>query len=310
MLYNLIGFVISAAVMVRAGSYAVRFISRIAKADKISAFVTSFLLIGLVSSFPEAFISIVSSIRGESSLGFGTLMGGNVADLSLILGLIGVAAGRIRIHKKEFAHEFWLVGLVMLPIILSFDGMISRLDGIALVSSCLIFLATLLGEDHVISKIANHSKKALSRNLVLFLVSSAVVFGSANFVVRFAESLAADFRMPLLLVGVVFTALVTTLPEFIFSLNAVRQRLGDFAVGDIFGTVIIDATLLVGLTAILSPVNVSGINIAGIAVFSLLAVASTLYFMKPGKVFTRGEGILLVMLYILFLVTELTTSLQ
>lgn len=310
LLYNAIGFVISAFVMVRAGSYAVRFISRIAKADKLSAFLTSFLLIGLVSSFPEGFISIVSAIKGESSLGFGTLLGGNIADLSLILGLIGVAAGRIQIHKRGFAHEFWLVGLVMLPIILSFDGTISRLDGIALVGACLIFLGSMLGGEHALSKIASHPKKAVLKNFAFFLISSSVVFGAANFVVRFAENLAADFRMPLLLVGVIFTALVTTLPEFIFSLNAVRQGLGDFAVGDIFGTVIIDATLLVGLTALIAPVNVNGVNITSIAVFSLLAVASTLYFMKPGKVFTRNEGILLVMLYIIFLVTELTTPLQ
>src|SRR3989338_890851 len=140
LLYNAIGFAVSAFVMVRAGSYAVRFISRIAKADNISPFLTSFFVIGLVSSFPEGFISIVSAIKGEAQLGLGTLLGGNIADLSLILGLIGVAGGTIRIHKREFAHEFWLVGLVMFPILLALDGSLSRFDGIALVSACLIFL--------------------------------------------------------------------------------------------------------------------------------------------------------------------------
>lgn len=310
LLYNAIGFVISAFVMVRAGSYAVRFVSKIAKADRMSPFLTSFFLIGVVASFPEGFISIVSAMKGEPQLGIGTLFGGNIADLSLILGLVGIAAGQIRIHKREFAHEFWLVGLVMLPILLALDGSLSRFDGIALVSACLIFLGSMLGSDHVLSKIANHSKKPFVRNFALFLLSAAGVFAAANFVVKFAEGLAVDFKMPLLLVGVVFTALTTTLPEFIFSLNAIRQKLGDLAVGDIFGTVIIDATLLVGLTAIISPIAVLGVNIASIAVFSLMAVATTIYFMKPGKVFTRGEGVLMVMLYIIFLVTELTTSLQ
>src|SRR3989338_5384216 len=97
--YNAVGFIISAAIMVKAGSYAVRYISRIAKADGISAFLTSFLLIGVVSSFPEGFISLVSAVKGEPALGLGTLLGGNIADLSLILGLIGIAAGSIKIHK-------------------------------------------------------------------------------------------------------------------------------------------------------------------------------------------------------------------
>ncbi len=307
--YNIIGFVISAFVMAKAGSYAVRFASKVAKADKISAFLTSFLLVGVVSSFPEGFISIVSAIKGEPSLGLGTLLGGNIADLSLILGLVGVAAGSIRMHKKEFAHEFWLVGLIMLPIILGFDGVINRLDGLVLVSSCLVFLASMLNEGHVLSKIANHSKNAFLKNFSLFLLCSAVVFASANFVVKFAEGLAAGFGMPLLLVGIFFTALTTTLPEFIFSLNAVRLKLGDLAVGNLFGTVIIDATLLVGLTAAISPISVDGMNLANVAVFSLLALASTLYFLKPGKVFTRREGILMVMLYILFVVMQMATSL-
>ncbi|MBI2141520.1 hypothetical protein HYU16_03795, partial [Candidatus Woesearchaeota archaeon] len=81
LLYNLIGFALAAIVMVRAGSYAVQFISNIARADKLSVFLTSFLLIGVVSSFPEGFISVVSAIKGESSLGLGTLLGGNIADL-------------------------------------------------------------------------------------------------------------------------------------------------------------------------------------------------------------------------------------
>lgn len=304
--YNAIGFIISAAIMVKAGSYAVRYISRIAKADGISPFLTSFLLIGVVSSFPEAFISLVSAIKGEPTLGLGTLLGGNIADLSLILGLIGIAAGKIQIHKREFSHEFWLVGLIMLPLILGFDGAINRLDGVVLVSSCLIFLASMLSSDHVIAKIASHSKKALIHNLGMFALSSVAVFASANMIVRFAEGLAFDFEMPLLLVGMAFTALTTTLPEFMFSLNAVRHHLGDLAVGDIFGTVIIDATLLVGLTAIITPISVLGVDIAGIAVFSLLAVAATIYFMEPGKVFTRREGILMVLLYIIFLVTQLS----
>src|SRR3989338_3419828 len=99
LLYNVIGFVVAVFVMVKAGSYSVKYISSIAKEDKISIFLTSFLLIGVVSSFPEGFISVVSALKGEPALGFGTLLGGNIADLSLVLGLIGIAAGSIKIHK-------------------------------------------------------------------------------------------------------------------------------------------------------------------------------------------------------------------
>lgn len=310
LLYDLAGFVIAAIVMVRAGSYAVQFISNIARADKLSVFLTSFLLIGIVSSFPEGFISIVSAIKGESSLGLGTLLGGNIADLSLVIGIIAVAAGSIRIHSKEFAHEFWLVGLVMMPILFSLDGSIGRIEGFALMAACFMFIFGMLREDNALSKLTHSPKGTVLKNLALFIISGAVVLLAANFVVKFAENLASDFNMPLPLVGIIFIGVITTLPELMFSLASLRKHIDGLALGDVFGTVIIDSTLLVGLTALIDPITIVGINIITLATFSALTVSATIYFLKPGKVFTRNEGVLLILLYVLFVATELTTSLQ
>ncbi|MBI2142899.1 sodium:calcium antiporter [Candidatus Woesearchaeota archaeon] len=310
LLYNAVGFAIAAIVMVRAGSYAVKYISSIAKADRISAFLTSFLLVGIVSSFPEAFVSIVSAIKNQPSLGLGTLLGGNIADLTLVIGLIGVAAGSIQIHSKEFAHDFWLVGLVMLPILFSLDGAIGRVEGIALILACLMFVVGMLREDNVMSKLSSHSQKGVVKNLLLFAISAAVVLAAANFVVKFAGGLAVDFNMPIALVGIIFIGAVTTLPELMFSLASIRKHIDGLALGDIFGTVIIDATLMVGITALIRPIAITGVNLTNLAVFSALAVSATIYFLKPGKVFTRNQGVLLILLYIIFVATELTTSLQ
>ena len=310
LLYDAIGFAVSALIMVRAGSYAVRFISRIAQADRISLFLTSFLMVGIVSSFPEAFISIVSAIKGVPSLGIGTLLGGNIADLSLVIGIVAVAAGRIQIHSKEFAHEFWLVGLVMLPVLFSLDGRIGRVEGLALIAACFMFVFGLLREDHVLSKLSHSPKDGTLKNLALFALSSSFVMVAAGFLVKFAEQLGSEFKLPLALVGVVFIGIITTLPELMFSLSSLKRHIDGLALGDVFGTVIIDATLLVGITALIRPIALVGINLTNLAVFSALAVSATIYFLKPGKVFTRNEGVLLILLYVIFIATELTTSLR
>ncbi|MBI2144893.1 sodium:calcium antiporter [Candidatus Woesearchaeota archaeon] len=310
LLYNAVGFAIAAIVMVRAGSYAVKYVSSIAKADRISAFLTSFLLVGIVSSFPETFVSVVSAIKNEPSLGLGTLLGGNIADLTLVIGLVGVAAGSIKIRSKEFAHEFWLVGLLMLPILFSLDGSIGRIEGLALILSCLMFIFGMLRENNVLSKLSSHSRKDVAKNIALFLLSSAVVLTAANFVVKFAEGLALDFKMPIALVGIVFIGAVTTLPELMFSLASVAKHIDGLALGDIFGTVIIDATLIVGITALISPITIVGVNIMNLAAFTALSVSTTIYFLKPGRTFTRNEALLLILLYVIFVATQLTTSLQ
>ena len=310
LLFDIIGFVVSAVIMVRAGSYAVKYISNIAKADKISVFLTGFLLVGVVSSFPEMFVSVVSAIKEVPSLGLGTLLGGNIADLSLVIGLIAVAAGKIQIRSKEFAHEFWLVGLVMLPVLLAIDGKITRTEGLMLILACSTFIFNMLREDNVLQKLSGHPRTQVAKNLALFAVSSAAVLAAANLVVRFAEGLASGFNMPLALIGVVFIGAVTTLPELMFSLAAVKRHIDGLALGDVFGTVIIDATLLVGITALINPITIVGISIVTLATFSALTVSSTIYFLKPGKIFTRNQGVLLILLYILFVATQLTTSLQ
>ena len=310
LLYDVIGFAISALIMVRAGSYAVRFISRVAQAGRISFFLTSFLLIGVVSSFPEAFISIVSAIKGVPSLGIGTLLGGNIADLSLVMGIVAVAAGRIQIHSKEFAHEFWLVGLVMLPVLFSLDGQIGRIEGLTLIAACFMFIFGMLQEDHVMSKLSHGPREGVVKNFSLFALSSIVVLVAAGFLVKFAEQLGTDLKLPLALVGIVFVGVITTLPELMFSLSSLKRHIDGLALGDVFGTVIIDATLLVGITALIRPIALTGINITNLAVFSALAVSATIFFLKPGKVFTRNEGVLLILLYVIFIATELTTSLH
>ncbi len=310
MLLNIIGFAASAIVMVRAGSYAVGYISKIAQSNRLSIFLTSFIMIGIVSSFPEGFIAMVSSLKNESALGIGTLLGGNVADLSLVLGLIAVAAGKIKVHSKEFAHDFWLVSLVMLPVIFSLDQRIGRLEGLILISACLFFVLSMIKEDKVFSKLVHHPGKSTLKNLGLFALSSVAVLTAATFVVSFAEKLAVDFNMPLALVGVVFIGVTTTLPELMFSLSSLKRHLDGLALGDIFGTVIIDATLLTGLTALIHPISLVGVNVVNLAIFMALSLSATIYFLKPGKTFTRGEGILLILLYIIFVAMELTTSLQ
>src|SRR3989338_10490888 len=123
--YELIGFVISAAIMIKAGSYSIKALTAIGKNLNIGGFYISFFLIGLVSAFPEGFVSIVSAFEGVPHLGFGTLVGSVIADLSLLIGLVALVAGRTKI-TKGFTYEVWLFGLLSLMLAVAIDGTISR----------------------------------------------------------------------------------------------------------------------------------------------------------------------------------------
>jgi len=305
-LLNLLGFLLAALVMVKAADYALRGISGIEKNLKISSFIVSFFLVGLVSAFPEGFVSILSAFQGVPRLGFGTLMGSVIVDLSLVLGIVGIIAGRSKL-ARGFRHEVWLLLLLMLPVVLALDGVISRFDGIILIGGCLMFFYNLLQKHNIMKKIFGSDRTNFGSHMALFAVSSIVVFISANFVVKYSRALAIEFGIPLIVIGLVFIALATSLPEFVFAVTAARKKLADIAVGEILGVVVIDATLLIGIVALISPIAIEGIDLSKIGVFVMTTLALAAYFLRKERVFTWKDGIVMVFIYLIFIITELTT---
>jgi cation:H+ antiporter len=139
----------------------------------------------------------------------------------------------------------------------------------------------------------------------LFLILSLVaLLLSAFLTVRFATNFAYDAKIPAVLIGLTIIALGTCLPELIFSIKAVRRNHDQLALGDILGTVITDATIILGLVALISPFsfNPYRIYITGTAVF-LAGIFATI-FMKTDKTINKREGIFLILFYIIFVFVE------
>ncbi|MDO8538024.1 MAG: hypothetical protein Q7S21_04015, partial [archaeon] len=94
---NFILFALSSIILVQAASYSVKFISKIAEYLHFAPFIASFVIAGLISTFPELLIGINSALEGNPSLGFATIIGSNVIDLTLIIGLVALVGGTIEV---------------------------------------------------------------------------------------------------------------------------------------------------------------------------------------------------------------------
>src|SRR3989338_5643994 len=126
------GFAAASAIMIKGADYAIRSLSAIGKNLNLGHFVVSFFLVGLVSAFPEGFVSIISALDGIPRLGFGALIGSVIADLTLIIGIVAIIAVKTKV-TKGFTYELWLSSLILLLIALGYDGTLSRIDGIILI---------------------------------------------------------------------------------------------------------------------------------------------------------------------------------
>jgi len=307
LLLNLLGFIIAALVMVKAAQYALKSISGIEKSLKLSGVIISFFLVGLVSAFPEGFVAIASVFQGVPSLGFGTLMGSVIADLSLVLGLVGIIAGRSKL-STGFQHEVWLLFLLMLPVILAADGTITRLDALILIGGCAMFFYNLLQKHNIMEKLSKGIKRDFAKYLGLFTIASSFVFISAIFVVKFAKNLAVELNIPPLILGLVFVALATSLPEFVFAVTAAKKKLPDIAMGELLGVVVIDATLLIGIMALIHPITVDAADLSRVGIFVMTSLALAVYFLRKDRIFTWKDGIVLIFIYLIFIISSLSTS--
>jgi len=304
LIVNLLLFLLSLFVMVKSSEYCIRYSSRISKIFHLSEFVVSFFIVSVISVFPEASISIISAIEKVPEFGLGTLLGSNVADLALVFGIVALfSTTGIKVKSEILKKDFFYLALLSLPIILGFDGGFSRIDGLILILGGSFFFLTLSIESRMFRKKINSMPAGhLAKNIVLLAISLAILLLGANYTVKFGTAFASDIGVPSILIGLTAVAIGTCLPELIFSIRAVKTRHDELALGDILGTVITDATILVGVMALINPFSFDKLIIYVIGISMFLAGILTIMFIRTGRMLTKKEGIILIFFYILFLI--------
>ena len=169
----------------------------------------------------------------------------------------------------------------------------------------MLFFGKIYTDSYSFHKKFNHTKKEpFFKSLSFLIISLIILLISAFLTVKFAVIFANEAQLPAILVGLTIIALGTCLPELIFSIKSVRKNHDSLALGDILGTVITDATIILGLVALISPFsyNPYSIYVTGTAMF--LAGIFVTTFMKSDKSINKKEGVFLLLLYILFVFVE------
>ncbi|TSC76679.1 MAG: K+dependent Na+ exchanger related-protein [Parcubacteria group bacterium Gr01-1014_33] len=290
----------------KGAAWAVRSAVALSRRAGLAEFVVSIVVVTAISILPETIISILSAIHGIPSLGLGTLLGSNVADLTLVFGVVALAARRkIGVELTFIKKDYLFLGFLLPPLILGFTGYFSRLDGILLVLASIIFFYIMLKAHPRKKERENGIYKISAAKEVLILAASLIVMGgSAYYGVDYAKDIAENIGISHALVGLIIVAAGTTLPELIFSIRAVRRRHASLALGDIFGTVITDANLVLGITALIHPFAFNPRLIIVTGIFMLLAGLLSLELLRSDRALTKSEGVLLLLFYVLFIMVE------
>lgn len=303
-------FLIFSLLLIKAASLAVKHVINLAKLFHISEFVTSFLIAGFVSILPEFFVGVNSALDKFPEVGIGALIGNNIVDLTLVVGIVAILGKTIPAQRQEnkVSSPGFLVALA-LPLGLMLDGNLSRMDGVLLVLAAIIYFAWMLYNQPLREK----KKKIVSwketlPDLIQFVFMVVLMFVSSHFVVTSGVAIADLIGFPEILAGLILISLGAALPELTFSVQALMARHKSIALGDILGNVVLDSTFSIGVMALILPFDIQ-LGVIGIAaVFMVFSALMLTTFLDSEHQLTRRDGVALIGLYVVFVVVQLTLN--
>ena len=306
-----LGFVL----LVKGADFLVDGASNIAKKFHIPEIIIGLTIVSIGTSLPELIVSTTSAIGGHSDLAVGNIIGSNIANLLLILGLSTI------IKAVSFKRETRLIEIpiclavsIIFMILANLGQDISRIDaGILAILFIAFIIYTIVmskkgedfeKEDKEVEEVENRNNESAIKNIIYIILGIVLLKIGGDLTVDNAVNVAKYFNLSEKLIAVTILAVGTSLPELVTSVSAAIKGKSDIAIGNILGSNIFNMLLIIGTTALIRPIayNVS-YNID--MIFMLLATLILALFpiIPPKNKVTRGNGIVYVILYIVYLIT-------
>lgn len=223
------------------------------------------LLIGLTivamgTSAPEAAISISSSLKGSAEIAVGNVLGSNIMNVLLILGITAVISA-LAIQKSTVRYEipFVIVITTVLMAIGLTDNEVGRVDGIILWALFIIYLVYLFimaknGNDDAIEEVELDENDTILKLIAMLIIGSVVIVLGSNVTVDAAIKIATMLGLSKRFIGLTIVAFGTSLPELVTCVVAATKNKADIAIGNIVGSNIFNILFVLGTSALITPV--------------------------------------------------------
>ena len=307
--YNIIGIIIGFALLIKGADCLVDGASSLAAKFGIPSIIIGLTVVAIGTSMPELVVSAQAALEGFSDFSIGNVVGSNIANLLLILGICAI------IHELPFKkstakveNPMMLAVTVLLFFLANNSGehLISRFEGIVLLLVCLAYLLynIYMAKKTTVSEEETTVTLPTSKSLIFIIIGIVALKFGGDFVVNNATSLARSIGISEKLISVTIVSVATSLPELVTSLTATLKGVVDIAIGNIIGSNIFNIILILGVSSLISPINYAlSYNFDLI----LLMIVSTLFcifpFIKKAYKLKRWQGILFVLIYV-FYVTQ------
>lgn len=225
----------------------------------IPQIIVGLTVVALGTSLPEAAVSITSALQGSSDLSIGNILGSNIMNVLLILGITSMVC-RIPVTKKALSFDIPLViGVTVLLVYMGLsDNMVSRVDGIILIAIMIAYVMYLrhrVKKGDELDEIPGGDKPMATWKILFFIIfGAAMIAVGSKFTVDGAVKIATMLGVSERIIGLTMIAFGTSLPELVTSITAAAKKQTDIAIGNIVGSNFFNIVFVIGITSVLRPV--------------------------------------------------------
>jgi cation:H+ antiporter len=251
------------------------------------------IILGIMTSLPEMAIGINSTISGISTISFGNLLGGIIVLFGLIMAVSAILNRKIHTEKKSWPFLITLLFL-FLPLILGFKGQLNYIDGILLIIGYVLLIFYLYKNHRQtgLIKIEIINRKEIYKHILFILIGIIGLIISSELIVRTTIFILQDYNISIFIVGLLFYAIGTNLPELIIAIRSFSNLIGSA----------MSNTLMLGILSAIKTIEIE-IDLAYIflMIFTLALFIVLFIFYKTDKLISRREGFFLLLMYLIFI---------
>lgn len=306
-------FLLSFIMLFFGGEFLVKSSVSLALRMRISTLVIGMTIVSFATSSPELFVSVMSALDGVTDITFGNVIGSNIANITLVLGLTALVF-QIKISRQTYLVNYPVMLFTCLLFGLSlflFDG-INRWGGFFFIFLLIGFSFLLIKRSRKENQIESDKEKLDYENALKTPIVQSVfymivgvfllAFGS-QFLVEGVENIAKSFKISERVISVSLVALGTSIPELATSLVAAFRKESNLAVGNLIGSNIFNVLAVLGVTSIVTPIELNNISILDDYIWmmcSIILLGVFIYILSK-KVLTRIEGFSMFLFYVIFM---------
>jgi cation:H+ antiporter len=297
------------------GEWLCRGAATLASLLKVKPVIIGLTVVSIATSMPELFTSLIGNLSGSPGLAIGNIVGSNISNIGLILGISALICPLV-VRSRLIRIDVPILVVVTFIFTAMCWNSLSRLDGAILALLCggyLIFIirearqeqpGTALAEEVT----AEFAPKSLSRSVVWVVLGTVALGLGAELLVRSSVEMAGRLGVSDVLVGLTIVAIGTSLPELAASIAAALRRHVDLCAGNIVGSNLFNLILISGVVSLVAPIEVE--QRMFVVEFPVLIFFTCLMwpFFFTGKIVSRKEGVLLLILYAVFLILSVSSQ--